>query len=57
MTIEIERQPAELTPQAPRTAKVAVLYTSAPTVVQDIGRAMQMADFTAALDKTARARS
>src|SRR5204863_369673 len=41
------------TPQPPRTAKVAVLYTSAPTVVADIGRAMAMADFTSALDKTA----
>src|SRR5438105_9064621 len=53
MTIEIERQPTEVTPKAPRTAKVAVLYTSAPTVVEDIGRAMRMADFTEALDKTA----
>src|SRR5437762_8441601 len=53
MTIEIEREPAEVTPQAPRTAKVAVLYTSAPTVVQDIGRAMRMADFETSLDKTA----
>jgi uncharacterized protein (DUF362 family) len=53
MTIEIERQPAELSAKAPRTAKVAVLYTSAPTVVTDIGRAMEMADFTSALDKTA----
>jgi uncharacterized protein (DUF362 family) len=53
MTIEIERQPAESRPHAPRTAKVAVLYTSAPTVVSDIGRAMAMADFTTALDKSA----
>ncbi|HWO72503.1 MAG TPA: DUF362 domain-containing protein [Dehalococcoidia bacterium] len=37
----------------PLAAKVAVLYTSAPKVVQDIGRAMRMADFASALDKTA----
>src|SRR5437763_16804110 len=53
MTIETQPQESQTSPQPPRTAKVAVLYTRAPTVVQDIGRAMQMADFTAALDKTA----
>jgi uncharacterized protein (DUF362 family) len=53
MTIEVQPAGGEAAARAPRTAKVAVLYTSAPTVVSDIGRAMQMADFTAALDKTA----
>jgi uncharacterized protein (DUF362 family) len=53
MTTEIERTGG--TPEAgpARTAKVAVLYVSAPTVVDDIGRAMRMAGFTDALDKTA----
>src|SRR5438046_988331 len=55
MTTETERQQtdAAAAQRPPRTAKVAVLYTSAPTVVEDIGRAMRMADFTTALDKTA----
>ncbi len=55
MTTETERTDAPLPADArsPRTAKVAVLYTSAPTVVADIGRAMRMAGFTDALDKTA----
>jgi len=55
MTTETEPteapQPADA--RSPRTAKVAVLYTSAPTVVADIGRAMRMAGFAEALDKTA----
>jgi len=53
MTIETDRTEETASPRPPRTAKVAVLYTSAPTVVDDIGRAMRMADFTTALDKTA----
>jgi uncharacterized protein (DUF362 family) len=53
MTTETERIEVEQTPRPPRTAKVAVLYTSAPTVVDDIGKAMRLADFTAALDHTA----
>jgi uncharacterized protein (DUF362 family) len=53
MTIEIQRSEGVPSPQPPKTAKVAVLYTSAPTVVDDIGRAMHLADFTTALDKTA----
>ena len=55
MTTETEReeQTTTLELRPPKTAKVAVLYTSAPTVVQDIGRAMRLADFTDALDKTA----
>jgi uncharacterized protein (DUF362 family) len=55
MTIETEGQPTQAvtTQKPPKTAKVAVLYTSAPTVVDDIGRAMRMAGFTGALDKTA----
>ena len=55
MTTEIEREEQGSAPVArpPKTAKVAVLYTSAPTVVDDVGRAMRMADFTTALDKTA----
>jgi uncharacterized protein (DUF362 family) len=53
MTIEIERSGEGQQQAAPKTAKVAVLYTSAPTVVSDIGRAMRLADFTSALDKTA----
>ena len=55
MTTELERVEGEQTgdSRAPKTAKVAVLYTSAPTVVDDIGRAMRMADFTSALDKSA----
>ncbi len=40
-------------PAPPRTAKVAVVYTSAPTVVDDIGRAMRMADFPSSLHKSA----
>jgi uncharacterized protein (DUF362 family) len=55
MTTEIEREEQGSAPavRPPKTAKVAVLYTSAPTVVDDVGRAMRMADFTTALDKTA----
>ena len=55
MTTELERVEGEesQTSKAPKTAKVAVLYTSAPRVVDDIGRAMRMADFTSALDKNA----
>jgi len=37
----------------PRTAKVAVLYASAPAIVEDIGKAMRMAEFSKALDPTA----
>jgi uncharacterized protein (DUF362 family) len=55
MTTELERveKTKTLDSRAPRTAKVAVLYTSAPKVVDDIGRAMRMAGFPDALDKTA----
>jgi uncharacterized protein (DUF362 family) len=55
MTTEIERVEQGQTPVArrPKSAKVAVLYTSAPTVVDDVGRAMRMADFTTALTKEA----
>src|SRR4051794_8078303 len=55
MTTETERtEQSRVEPaRPPKTAKVAVIYTSAPTVVTDIGRAMHMADFTSALDKTA----
>lgn len=53
MTTETERIEETPADKPARTAKVAVLYVSAPTVVTDIGRAMRMADFTAALDKTA----
>jgi uncharacterized protein (DUF362 family) len=53
MTTETERSGQGQADRAPKTAKVAVLYTSAPTVVADIGRVMRMADFTSALDKTA----
>ena len=55
MTTELERDEGQqiVAQPAPNTAKVAVLYTSAPTVVDDIGRAMRLADFTHALDKTA----
>ncbi len=55
MTTELERVEGQGsdTSGSPKTAKVAVLYTSAPRVVDDIGRAMRMADFTTALDKTA----
>jgi uncharacterized protein (DUF362 family) len=55
MTTELERVEGEESTQsrAPKTAKVAVLYTSAPRVVDDIGRAMRMADFTSALSKDA----
>ena len=53
MTLETQPQTTQTQSRAPRTAKVAVLYTSAPTVVADIGRAMAMADFETALDKTA----
>jgi uncharacterized protein (DUF362 family) len=51
MTLEMERTLQEaLTPARDRsTAKVAVLYTSAPTVIADIGRAMALADFERAL--------
>ena len=53
MTIETERTGEGQPQAAPKTAKVAVLYTSAPTVVPDIGRAMRLAGFTDTLDKTA----
>ena len=55
MTTETEPTPVAqpATAPGPSTAKVAVLYTSAPTVVTDIGRAMRMAGFPEALDKTA----
>jgi len=55
MTTEIEREEQGSAPVArpPKTAKVAVLYTSAPTVVDDIGRAMRMADFATSLVKEA----
>lgn len=53
MTTETERSDETQPVGPPKMAKVAVLYTSAPTVVADIGRAMHMADFTTALDKTA----
>jgi uncharacterized protein (DUF362 family) len=55
MTTELERVEGTESgdSRAPKTAKVAVLYTSAPKVVDDIGRAMRMADFTTALDRTA----
>jgi uncharacterized protein (DUF362 family) len=55
MTTELERVEGKDTgnTKSPKTAKVAVLYTSAPKVVDDIGRAMRMADFTTALDKNA----
>ena len=53
MTLEMERALAEaLAPTRDRsTARVAVLYTSAPTVVADIGRAMALAGFEQALPK------
>ena len=55
MTTETERGEESKSPpaQPSRTAKVAVLYTSAPSVVGDIGRAMRLAGFPEALDKTA----
>lgn len=53
MTTEIERIEDTPSDKPARTAKVAVLYVSAPTVVADIERAMRLADFTSALDKTA----
>ena len=55
MTTETERVEQKQAPVArrPRTAKVAVLYTSAGTVVNDIGKAMRMAGLNDALDKTA----
>ena len=53
MTIEAERlgAPAVEGRKAPTTAKVAVLYTSAPTVVADIGRLMRLADCASFLSK------
>jgi uncharacterized protein (DUF362 family) len=53
MTLEIERTSQEVpTPARDRsTARVAVLYTSAPTVLTDIGRAMALAGFEQALPK------
>jgi uncharacterized protein (DUF362 family) len=55
MTTEIEREEQGSAPvvRPPKTAKVAVLYTSAPTVVDDIGRAMRLADFATSLVKEA----
>jgi len=55
MTTEIEREEQGSAPVArpPKTAKVAVLYTSAPTVVEDVGRAMRLADFATSLVKEA----
>src|SRR5919106_2040063 len=55
MTTELERveKTKTLDSRAPRTAQGAVLYTSAPKVVDDIGRAMRMAGFQDALDRTA----
>jgi len=55
MTTETERieEARRWLDTSPRTAKVAVLYTSANTVVDDIGRAMRLAGFPDALDKTA----
>ncbi len=53
MTTETERPQEESAPRPPSAAKVAVLYTSAPTVVADIGRAMRLAGFPDALNKTA----
>ena len=55
MTTEIEREEQGSAPVArpPKTAKVAVLYTSAPTVVDDVGRAMRLADFATSLVKEA----
>jgi uncharacterized protein (DUF362 family) len=53
MTTEIERIEETPADKPAKTAKVAVLYVSAPTVVDDIGRAMRMAGFTDALVKTA----
>ncbi|MGI8970195.1 MAG: DUF362 domain-containing protein [Dehalococcoidia bacterium] len=51
MTLEIERpqnltSPARAPKRGNDTAQVAVLYTSAPTVIPDIGRAMRMAGLT-----------
>src|SRR3990170_2686989 len=53
MTIEAERQAAAAVEgrKAPTTARVAVLYTSAHTVVDDIGRLMRLADYTSTLPK------
>ncbi len=53
MTLEMDRTlPEALTPARDRgTARVAVLYTSAPTVVRDVGRAMALAGFEQALPK------
>src|SRR3990172_11390410 len=55
MTPDADRQvaPAAEKRKAPTTARVAVLYTSAPTVVDDIGRLMRLADYTSALAKDA----
>lgn len=54
MTTETGRvEGAAAAAQPASTATVAVLYTSANTVVADIGRAMRMAGFPEALDKTA----
>ena len=55
MTLEMERAlQAVMTPARDRsTARVAVLYTSAPTVLSDIGRAMALAGFERALPKDA----
>ena len=53
MTLEMERALQEaMTPARDRsTARVAVLYTSAPTVLADIGRAMMLAGFERALPR------
>jgi uncharacterized protein (DUF362 family) len=52
MTTEIEK-PGTAPTRPAGAGRVAVLYTSAPTVIDDIGRAMRAVDFTSALDKTA----
>ena len=55
MTTEAEHTAAEEQPRqvGVATAKVAVLYTRPDAVVQDIGRLMELADFTAHLSKDA----
>ncbi len=53
MTIEREHAVTESAPSRVTHAKVAVLYTSANTVLDDIGRLMRMAGYREALPKDA----
>ena len=53
MTTEAERTAAAAQRPAVTTAKVAVLYTKPDTIIPDIGRLMELADFTTHLSKDA----